>query len=167
VQALILIHVVISLVGILTGFVVLFGMLASKRLPRWTFVFLTTTVLTSLTGFILPAEHFMPSHALGILSLLILPFAIFALHCRDLRGSWRWIFVIAAMLAQYLNVFVLIVQLFQKVPALHASAPNQTEGPFKIAQLVVLLLFIALTMLAVIRFHVEQPRCEMSAAEAA
>jgi hypothetical protein len=150
-------HVVISLIGILSGFVVVFGLLTSKRLGLWTAVFLITTVATSVSGFFLPAHRFMPSHAVGILSLLVLPIAIFALYRRGAAGAWRWIYVVAAMFALYLNVFVLIVQLFLKVPALHSLAPTQTEPPFKLAQLAVLVLFIALTIAATIRFRIEQP----------
>src|SRR5882757_9231891 len=118
------IHVVISLVGIFSGFVVLFGWLAAKRRDGWTVTFLLTTVATSVTGFFLPAEHFMPSHAVGIISLVVLAVALFALYGRKLNGAWRRAYLITATAALYLNVFVLVAQLFAKVPALKALAPT-------------------------------------------
>lgn len=146
-------HVAISLVGIVSGFVVVYDMITSKPPGPWTWTFLMSTVATSLTGFLFPVHHFMPSHGVGILSLLVLPVAIFALYGRHLAGTWRWIFVITAVFAFYLNFFVLIVQAFLKVPALKALAPTQTEPPFKVAQLAGLLLFVVLGVLAVIRFR--------------
>lgn len=156
-EVLIVIHVIISLIGIGSGFVVMYGMLAAKWLEAWTQIFLWTTVATSATGFILPAHHFLPSHAVGILSLLVLPVAFYARYGRSLAGSWRWIYVVTAMLAQYLNVFVLVVQSFLKVPALKSLAPTQTEPPFKLTQLVVLVLFIVLTAACVVKFRVDEP----------
>jgi hypothetical protein len=148
------IHTVISLIGIVTGLVMLFcGLLANKWLPRWTSWFLATTVLTSATGYILPAAHFMPSHAVGILSLLILAVALYALYSKHLRGGWRRTYVITAVIALYLNVFVLVAQLFAKVPALKELAPTQTETPFKVAQGIVLVAFIVFGALAATRFH--------------
>jgi hypothetical protein len=148
------IHTLISLVGIFTGLVVLFGgYLAGKHLPRWTAWFLITTVLTSATGYLLPAAHFMPSHAVGALSLLILAVALFALYQRHLQGGWRRTYVFTAVMALYLNVFVLVAQLFVKVPDLKALAPTQTEAPFKAAQAVVLVAFIVLGALATSKFH--------------
>ncbi|MEY2605314.1 MAG: hypothetical protein QOH31_3130 [Verrucomicrobiota bacterium] len=149
------VHVLLSLVGIFSGFVVLFGMLAAKRLNGWTATFLVTTVATSVTGFFLPAAHFMPSHAIGILSLIVLALAIFARYGRHLAGAWRRTYVISAVLALYFNVFVLIAQTFQKVPALKAIAPTQSEPPFAIAQLVVLVLFVVFGVPAVIKFRNE------------
>ena len=154
-----LLHVIISLVGIGSGFVVVYGMLTSKRLDGWTAVFLWTTVATSVTGFFFPVHRFMPSHAVGIVSLAVLPVAIFARYRRRLAGHWRAVYVIAAMIALYLNVFVLVVQLFLKVPALKAQAPTQSEPPFAVTQLVVLALFVALTIAATIRFRTE-PRSD-------
>jgi len=145
--------VAISLLGIGSGFVVIWGLITDKRLDGWTKFFLTTTVLTSVTGFGFPADHFMPSHALGIISLVVLALAVIARYPRQLLGAWRWIYVIAAVAAQYLNFFVLIVQAFQKVPALKATAPTQTEPPFVIAQLAALVLFFLLGIFAVIRFR--------------
>jgi hypothetical protein len=150
-----IIHTLISLVGIFTGFVVLFGLLAGERLDGWTKWFLITTVLTSVTGFGFPVHHFMPSHGVGIISLVVLAVAIYARCRRELAGAWRWIYVVGAMIALYLNVFVGVVQAFEKVPALKAMAPTQTEPPFKLTQLVVLALFIVLTVVAAIRFRPE------------
>ena len=148
-----IVHTLISLVGIFSGFIVLFGLFAGKRLDGWTKWFLITTVLTSVTGFGFPVHHFMPSHAVGVVSLLVLAVAIYARYSRHLAGAWRKIFVICAAIALYLNVFVGIVQSFEKVPALKALAPTQTEPPFKTTQLVVLALFVVLTIVAVIRFR--------------
>jgi hypothetical protein len=150
-----LIHVLISLAGILSGFVVVCGLLGGKRLDGWTAFFLRTTVATSVTGFCFPVEHFMPSHAVGILSLLVLAAAIYARYPRRLAGGWRKAYVVSAVVALYFNVFVLIVQLFSKVPALKALAPTQTEAPFKFTQLVVLVLFLAIGAAAAIRLRAE------------
>ena len=152
------VHVVLSLIGIFSGLLVMFGLFAAKRLDGWTALFLVTTVLTSVTGFFFPFHGFLPSHGVGIISLLVLAVAIFARYSRHLAGGWRRTYAITAMIALYLNVFVLIVQAFRKVPALEAMAPTQSEPPFKITQLVVLLIFIALTIAAAIRFRSEPIR---------
>lgn len=149
-------HVVISLVGIFSGFVVLFGMLANRRLDGWTALFLTTTVLTSATGFFFPVTHIMPSHIVGIISLVVLGLAIYARYGRRLAGGWRRTYVVGAVMALYLNVFVGIVQAFLKIPALHALAPTQAETPFKLAQLVALVAFLALGVVASLRFRPDQ-----------
>jgi hypothetical protein len=148
-------HVVISLVGIGSGLVVVFGFLAGKRLNGLNTLFLVTTVLTSVTGFGFPFEHLLPSHKVGILSLVILAVAIPARYLFHLAGSWRWIYVVTASTALYFNVFVLVVQLFEKVPALKTLAPTQKEPPFLVTQLVVLLTFVGLTIFAAKRFHLE------------
>ena len=153
-----IIHTLISLVGIFTGLIVLFGLLAGKRLDGWTKWFLITTVATSVTGFGFPLHHFGAPHVVGIISLLVLAVAIYARYPRQLAGSWRWIYVVTAMIALYLNVFVGVVQAFQKIPALNAMAPTQTEPPFKLTQLVVLALFAVLTIVAAIRFRPEPVR---------
>ena len=147
------VHTLISLVGIFTGFVVLFGLLAGKRLDGWTKWFLISTVATCVTGFFFPFHGFTPAHGVGIISLLVLAVAIFARYPRHLAGHWRWIYAVTALLALYLNVFVGVVQAFLKVPALHAMAPTQTEPPFKLTQLVVLSLFVLLGIIATIRFR--------------
>lgn len=149
-------HVVLSLIGIFSGFVVAYGLLTAKRLDGWTALFLATTVLTSVTGFMFPFHKFLPSHGVGIISLIVLALAIFARYVRHLAGPWLRTYAITAMTGLYLNVFVLVAQLFQKVPALKAMAPSQAEPSFLIAQTVVLALFIVLGILATIRFRIEQ-----------
>lgn len=151
-------HVIISLIGILSGLVVMFGFLVGQKLNRWTALFLISTVATSVTGFFFPFHGVTPAIVVGIISLVLLAIAIFARYARHLAGPWRWIYVVSAMTALYLNVFVLVVQLFQKVPALKALAPTQSEPPFAVTQLVVLALFVLLTIIAAIRFRGEQLR---------
>jgi hypothetical protein len=151
-----LLHVLISVVAIGSGLVVMYGLLTGKRLDRWTGVFLTTTALTSISGFGFPFEHLLPSHILGIMSLVILVFAIPARYVFHLAGAWRWVYVVGSALALYFNVFVLVVQSFEKVPALKALAPTQKEPPFLVAQLLVLVVFIALSVFATARFHPER-----------
>ena len=148
-------HVAISLLGICAGFFVLYGLFTSKRMKGWTAIFLATTVATSLTGFLFPIHGFTPGLAVGILSIILLAFAILARYRFALAGAWRPTYVVTAIGALYLNVFVLIVQLFEKVPALHALAPTQSEPPFQVTQLTVLIIFVVLTTLAAIKFHVE------------
>ena len=151
----VLIHVAISLIGIVSGFVVVFGLLGAKRLDGWTALFLTTTVLTSVTGFLLPAHKILPSHIIGAISLVVLAVAIFARYVRHLDGGWRSTYVVTSTVALYFNVFVLVAQSFMKVPALKALAPTQSEPPFAIAQGIVLLLFIVLGAAAVKKFRAE------------
>ena len=148
-----LVHVVLSLVGIFAGLVVVFGMLGSKKLDGWTALFLATTVLTSVTGFFFPFDKILPSHIVGIISLVVLAIAILALYALHLAGPWRWIYVVSAVVALYLNVFVGVVQAFQKVPLLASLAPTQSEPPFLIAQAVVLVIFVVLGIAAVRSFH--------------
>jgi hypothetical protein len=131
-------------------------MLHSNRMPRWTDVFLATTVLTSVTGFLLPATKFLPSHATGILSLLILAVTLYAWYGRKLEGRWRAIYAGTAIAALYLNVFVGIVQSFLKIAPLNALAPKGNEPPFIAAQAVILVAFIVLGVFAVKRFHPER-----------
>jgi len=146
-------HVLISLVGIGTGLVVAYGLLASQRLETWTACFLVTTVATSVTGFLFPFHGFTPAIGVGILSMIVLIAAILALYVFRLAGAWRWVYVGGAVIALYFNVFVLIVQSFQKIAPLKALAPTQTEPPFLIAQVAALLFFIAVGIGAVRRFH--------------
>jgi hypothetical protein len=150
---LLFVHVALSLVGLATGFVVIWGMFNARPLDRWTAVFLATTLLTSLTGFLFPIHGFTPGIGLGIISLPVLGLAIFARHGRHLAGPWRKVFVITAVVAQYLNFFVLIVQSFMKIPALHDLAPTQSEPPFLGVQIVSLVAFVALGAFAVKRFR--------------
>jgi len=150
-----LFHVVLSLVGIASGLIVVYGLMTGKRLDGWTATFLVFTVLTSLTGFLFPFTHLLPSHVVGILSLLMLAVAIVARYPRRLEGAWRRIYVICAMVALYLNCFVLVAQMFLKLPALHGLAPKGNEPPFLIAQLALLAIFVWLTIVAARRFHCE------------
>jgi len=149
-----LIHVLISLMGILSGFVVICGLLTANPLDGWTAFFLATTVLTSVTGFFFPFQRLLPSHIVGIISLVVLAVAIYARYYGHLAGAWRWLYLVGAVLAQYLNFFVLVVQCFQKIPALKTLAPTQTEPPFKLTQTVVLVLFVVLGIATVIKFHI-------------
>ena len=148
-------HVALSLIGIASGFVVLFGMIGAKKHPGVTALFLVTTILTSVTGFMFPYKGFTPAIGVGILSLIVLLVAIIARYPGRMRGRWRGTWVVTAALALYFNFFVLIVQSFAKIPSLHALAPTQTETPFKIAQLIGLVLFAILTSLAFFRFRLD------------
>ena len=148
-----LLHVIISLAGLGTGFIVVFGLLNGKRLDGWTAIFLTTTVLTSVTGFLFPFEGQKPSYILAAMSLLVLAIAVWARYGAHLAGSARWIYVVSAAVALYFNCFVAVVQAFLKIPALHALAPTGSEPPFLIAQCLVLAIFVWLTWRAAKRFH--------------
>ena len=157
VASLTLFHVILSVVGIISGFIVIFGMLGGKRLPGWTALFLITTVATSVTGFLFPSNGLDPAQIVGIVSLLVLATALLARYNYHLIGKSRWIYVVAAVLAQWLNTFVAVVQSFQKIPFARALAPTQKEPPFLIAQLAVMTLMIALAVLAIRRFHPPSP----------
>jgi hypothetical protein len=148
-----LIHVLISLAGIGSGFVVIFGLLHNKALDGWTAIFFTTALLTSVTGFLFPFEQLLRSHILGLLSLLVLTIALFARSVFHLDGCWRLLYVVTVAMALYFNCFAAIVQSFAKIPALKAIAPTQTEPPFVVAQAVVLMIFVVLTYLAAKRFR--------------
>jgi len=154
----VLVHVVISLIAIVAGLVVMFGMLGSNRLPGLTAIFLLFTILTSATGFVIPpllTEKPLPSHMIGILSLVLLAIACVALYGAKLSGMWRWIYVLTALLSLYFNVFVLVIQSFLKVPALTALAPgNPPSGPvFAVAQGIVLVFFVLMIIGAWRRFR--------------
>jgi len=153
-----LFHVILSLAGILAGFVVVLGFLSDKRLDGWTAVFICTTALTSLTGYLFPFHKVLPSHILGALSLIALAIAIYARYQKHLDGGWRKSYVVSSVVALYFNVFVLIAQLYMKVPALKAIAPTQTEAPFKITQLTALVFFVVLGVLCTVRFRDERLR---------
>ena len=150
-----LVHVIISLIGIVSGFIVLFGLFGSHRLPGMTALFLITTILTSVTGFLFPFDKLLPSHMVGIVSLIVLAIACFALYVMKLSGPWRWIYTLTATIALYLNVFVLVIQSFLKIGPLHALAPSvpPSEPPFVVAQGVVLVFFVIAIIGAVRRFR--------------
>src|SRR6516225_11905957 len=148
-----LLHVVITLIAIGSGLIVVGGMFASHKLPGTTALFLFTTALTSLTGFLFPIHGLTPALGVGIVACVILAVALFALYKEHLVGPWRWIYVVTAVVSLYLNVFVLVVQSFVKVSALNALAPTQTEPPFAITQAAVLVIFILITLIAVIKFR--------------
>jgi hypothetical protein len=146
-------HVLLSLVGIAAGFVAIFGLIGGRWLGFWISTFLWTTILTSVTGFFFPFKGMTPGIILGIISLVVLALTVLALYGKKLAGGWRTVFVITAVMAEYFNFFVLIAQSFQKVPALHALAPTGSEGPFKIAQLTALIVFVVLGFLATKNFR--------------
>jgi hypothetical protein len=148
-----LLHVIISLIGIATGLVVAAGLWNGKRLDSWTGIFLLTTVLTSVTGFMFPGTGFDPARVVGVISLVALAIAILGFYAYHLAGAWRWIYVTTGLFALYLNCFVAVVQSFQKIPALHALAPNGNEAPFVAAQVTLMLAFIIIGVVAVKRFH--------------
>jgi hypothetical protein len=149
------VHVILSLIGIAAGLLAVYGLLQGKLWAGWTHLFLLTTVLTSLTGYLFPVQHVMPSHILGAISLVVLAIAMIALYSQHLIGGWRRTYAICAVTALYLNVFVLVVQAFEKVPALHALAPKGSEPPFAIVQLLVLAAFVWIGIKAVRRFRAE------------
>jgi hypothetical protein len=146
-------HTIISLIAIVIGLFIVFGFLTAKRLPTLTAVFLITTVATSATGFLFPFHGFKPSYAVGILSLVMLAIAIVARYVGQINGSWRWIYVVSSVVSLYFNVFVLVAQSFGKIPALKALAPTQTEPPFAIAQIIVMILFILIGIYSVKKFR--------------
>jgi len=150
-----LVHVIISLIGIVSGIIVMFGLFGSSRMPGMTAIFLLFTILTSATGFLFPFTKLLPSHMVGIISLVLLAIGCIALYGMKLGGSWRWIYVVTAMTSLYLNVFVLVIQSFLKIPALHALAPSvpPSEPPFAAVQGIVLLFFIVVIIGAVRRFR--------------
>src|SRR5664279_4458010 len=149
------VHVVISLIAIVAGIIVMFGMLGSNRMPGLTAIFLLFTILTSVTGFLFPFNGVTPGDIIGALSLVLLAIACIALYGAKISGAWRWIYVLTALISLYLNVFVLVIQSFLKVPALHALAPSvpPSEPPFAIVQGLVLLFFIVVIVGAVRRFR--------------
>lgn len=133
-----LVHVVISVLGILAGLVVVGGLIGGRRLDGWIGVFIVTTVLTSVTGFFFPFVAVGPPHIVGALSLVVLIPCLAAFYWKQLAGGWRTTFVVTAVAALYLNVFVLVVQLFVKTPPL---APMEGKAPFALTHLLVLVLF--------------------------
>lgn len=161
-----MVHVIISLVAIAAGVVVMFGMLGSKRMPGLTAIFLAFTILTSASGFLFPPlvfEKLSPGHVIGILSLVLLAIACFALYYMKLAGAWRWIHALTAIVSLYLNVFVLVIQSFLKVPALHALAPSvpPAESPFAIVQGIVLVFFVVVIIGVIRRFRPASARADV------
>jgi hypothetical protein len=146
-------HVLLSLVEMVVGLIVLYGLLTGQAFGAWTALFLIVAVLTSVTGFPLAPFGFDPPRAVGILTLVLLAIAVCAYYVFRLAGAWRWIYVVTALMALYLDVFVGVIQSFMKIPAVHALAPTQTEPPFLVAQAVVLVLFVALGFFAARKFH--------------
>jgi hypothetical protein len=139
-----LVHVLISLAGIISGFVVIDGFLKARRLDGWNAFFLTMTILTSVTGFFFPRNGITPGQIVGAISLVLLVIAVLARYPLHFSGAGRWLYVITAVIAQYFNFAVLIIQSFQKVAPLKELAPTQSEPPFLIAQLAALALFVLL-----------------------
>ncbi len=148
-----ILHVVISLLAIASGLLVVVGMLRGHRMPGWTAFFLVTTLLTTVTGFMFPITAFTPALGTGVVSMLVLAVAFFSLYAKKLHGAWRAAYVVGAVAALYLNVFVLVVQTFLKVPFVNALAPTQAEPPFLVAQSIVLAVFVGLGILATMRFR--------------
>ena len=155
VESFTILHVIISLIGIVSGLVVLYGLFGSNRMPGLTPLFLITTILTSVTGFLFPFDKLLPSHMVGILSLVLLAIACIALYGMKLSGAWRWIYVVTAMAALYLNMFVLVIQSFLKIGPLHALAPSvpPSEPPFAVVQGIVLVFFVAAIISRARRFR--------------
>lgn len=147
------IHVALSLIGIASGLVMLYGLLTGNPLAGWTALFLVTTILTGVTGFPLPPPGLDPARTIAIILLVLLAAAVVARYAFHLTGAWRWIYVVCAVTALYLNVFVGVVQAFQKLPFLQSLAPTQTEPPFQVTQIVVLAVFIVLGAVAAMRFR--------------
>lgn len=157
-SAFVTVHVIISLVAIVAGLIVMYEMLVSKRVSGLTGIFLLFTILTSATGFLIPpllSEKLLPSHAIGIVSLVLLAIACLALYGAKLSGMWRWIYALTALVSLYLNVFVLVIQSFLKIPALSAVAPgNPPAGPvFAIVQGIGLVFFVVVIVGAIRRFR--------------
>jgi hypothetical protein len=150
-----MLHVIISLIGVVSGLVVLSGLLGSKAMPGWTALFLVTTILTSATGFLFPFGALLPSHIIAIISLVLLAIACIALYGMKLAGAWRWIYTLTALIALYLNMFVLVIQSFLKIGPLHALAPSvpPSEPPFAVVQGIILLFFVIAIIGAVRRFR--------------
>lgn len=147
------VHVLLSLIGILSGLVVVFGLLTANPMNGWTLLFLATTLVTSVTGFLFSFRGFTPALGVGILSMFILAVTIAARYSFHLAGAWRWIYVVGAVAALYFNSFVLVVQSFLKIPILHMLAPNGSEPAFTLTQGIVLVFYLVTGFLAVKRFH--------------
>ncbi len=147
------VHVVISLIGIVSGLIVLYGMLTGTKSDGMIALFLVSTILTSVTGYFFPADKILPSHIVGALSLVVLAIAVFAFYGKHIAGSWRWIYVLTAVIALWFNCFVGVVQAFQKISFLRPLAPTQSEPPFAIAQGAILLIFVVAAIIATRRWR--------------
>ena len=147
------VHVIISLIGIVSGLIVLYGMLTGAKSDAMIALFLVSTILTSVTGYFFPADKILPSHIVGALSLVVLAITVFAFYSKHLVGSWRWIYVVTAIVALWFNCFVGVVQAFQKLAFLQPLAPTQSEPPFAVVQAVVLLIFAVSGIIAVRRWR--------------
>jgi hypothetical protein len=158
VSTLTFVHTALSLIALVAGLVVVLGLSSSRSFPSWTGLFLVTAILTSVTGFFFPFERFLPSHWFGVISLIALAVAILARYTFVYSGAWRWLYVLTVVIGTYLLAFVTIVQAFQKIPALHALAPTQSELPFAVAQLVLLAVFLGLGFVAIRNFNLGQAR---------
>ena len=151
-----LLHTIISVIGLLSGLIVLGGMYGAQRLPGWTALFLLTTALTSITGFFFPNAKITPGQIFGAITLIVMVPTLTGLYGFHLRGAWRWIYTGGAVIVLYLNFFVLVAQLFAKVTVLQPLAPTQSEPPFLITEIVVLAIFVVLGILALVKFHPER-----------
>jgi hypothetical protein len=151
-----LLHTILSLIAIVSGFIVLGGMYAARRLPGWTELFLVTTALTSITGFFFPNTKITPGQVFGAATLIVMVPTLIALYRFRLHGVWRWIYAGGAVVVLFLNFFVLIAQAFAKVTVLQPLAPTQSEPPFLITEFIVLVIFVVLGVLPLVRFHPEQ-----------
>ena len=147
------IHVLLSLIGIVSGLIILFGLITANAMPNWTLIFLVTTLATSVTGFFFPLRGFTPALGVGVLSVFILIAAIAARYRFQLRGAWRWVYVVGVVTALYFNSFVLVVQAFLKIPGLHVLAPTGSERPFALAQAIVLAFYLVTGALAIKGFR--------------
>jgi hypothetical protein len=148
-----MVHVALSLIAIATGFLVIFQMIGGKTLGGLNSLFLATTILTSVTGFFFPITKLTPGLVIGAISMVVLTIALFALYGKKLAGGWRTVYVVTAVMAQFFNVLVLIVQSFQKIPALHAHAPTDDAPIVKIVQVCALVLCVALGVVAGKKFR--------------
>jgi hypothetical protein len=151
-----LLHTIISVIGLLSGLIVLGGMYGAQRLPGWTALFLLTTALPSITGFFFPNAKITPGQIFGAITLIVMVPTLIGLYGFHLRGAWRWIYTGGAVIVLYLNFFVLVAQLFAKVTVLQPLAPTQSEPPFLITEIVVLAIFVVLGILALVKFHPER-----------
>jgi hypothetical protein len=147
------IHVALSLVAIGTGLIVAFGMLTARRLPVATAVFLSSTALTCLTGFLFPYHGMTPGIEIGLLSMVILLLAVVARYRRGMAGAWRHTYIVSTMIALYLNVLILVIQIFAHLTPLTARTPKQFGILFKLTELAVLVAFVVATHFALKRFH--------------